>query len=73
MQIILTDKHYGEAHRRASFYDQMLERLAALPGVEGAALAPNVPYGDNESIAPYVSYVFNSHFLGQSRAIRDSG
>ena len=53
MQIVLTDKHYGEAHQRATFYDQMLERIAALPGVEGATLASNVPYGVNERIAPY--------------------
>jgi putative ABC transport system permease protein len=50
---VLTDKHYGEAQQRATFYDQMLERIAALPGVEGATLASNVPYGVNERIAPY--------------------
>jgi putative ABC transport system permease protein len=53
MQIVLTDKHYGEAHQRASFYDRMLERIAALPGVEGATVVSNVPYGDNDSISPY--------------------
>ena len=53
MQIVLTDKHYGEAHQRASFYDRMLERLAALPGVEGATLVSNVPYGINDRISGY--------------------
>jgi putative ABC transport system permease protein len=53
MQIVLTDKHYGEAHQRAAFYDQMLQRIAALPGVEGATLASNVPYGVNERMSEY--------------------
>lgn len=53
MQIVLTDKHYGESHQRAAFYDQMLERLATLPGVDGAALTSNVPYGFNERMATY--------------------
>ena len=53
MQIVLTDKHYGEARQRAAFYDRMLERIAALPGVEGATLVSNVPYGFNERISPY--------------------
>jgi putative ABC transport system permease protein len=53
MQIVLTDKHYGEAHQRASFYDRMLERLAALPGVERATLVSNVPYGTNERMSTY--------------------
>jgi putative ABC transport system permease protein len=53
MQIVLTDKHYGVAHQRAAFYDQMLQRIAALPGVEGATLASNVPYGVNERMSEY--------------------
>ncbi len=54
MQIVLTDQHYGEAHQRASFYDRMLERIAALPGVEGASLVSNVPYGDNARMSPFI-------------------
>lgn len=53
MQIALTDKHYGEPYQRAAFYDRMLERLSALPGVEGATLVSNVPYGYNEQISAY--------------------
>jgi putative ABC transport system permease protein len=53
MQIVLTDKHYGEAHQRAAFYDQMLQRLSALPGVEGATLVSNVPYGENQRMSTY--------------------
>jgi putative ABC transport system permease protein len=53
MQIVLTDKHYGEAHQRAAFYDQMLERISALPGVESATLASNIPYGYNDRMTTY--------------------
>src|SRR5262249_13423635 len=54
MQIVLTDKHYGEAGQRAAFYDRMLERISALPGVEGAMLASNIPYGFNERNSQYL-------------------
>ena len=50
MQIAVNDKHYGEPYQRAAFFDRVLERLAALPGVEGASLVSNVPYGDNETM-----------------------
>ena len=53
MQIVLTDKHYGQAAQRAAFYDRMLEQLGALPGVEGATLVSNVPYGYNERFSSY--------------------
>jgi putative ABC transport system permease protein len=55
MHVVLTDKHYGQAVERATFYDQALERLAEMPGVEGATLASNVPYGDNETTTPYIA------------------
>jgi len=53
MQIVLTDQHYGQAHQRASFYDRVLERIGALPGVQGATLASNVPFGTNDRVGPY--------------------
>ena len=53
MQIVLTDKHYGQAAQRAAFYDRMLEQLGALPGVQGATLVSNVPYGYNERFSSY--------------------
>ena len=54
MQIVLTDKHYGEASQRAAFYDRMLERISELPGVEGATIASNIPYGFNERSSQYL-------------------
>jgi len=53
MQIVLTDKHYGREGQRVAFYDRMLERLAALPGVENATLVSNPPYGSNERRLQY--------------------
>ncbi|HLK21570.1 MAG TPA: ABC transporter permease [Bryobacteraceae bacterium] len=53
MQIVLTDKHYGEAHQRAGFYDRVLEKIGALPGVQSATLASNIPYGYNDRMSTY--------------------
>jgi len=53
MQIVLTDKHYALASQRAAFYDRVLERLTALPGVTAATVVSNVPYGVNETLASY--------------------
>ncbi len=53
MQIVLSDKHYAEPSQRAAFYDRVLERLAALPGVQAATLVSNPPYGSNERNLPY--------------------
>jgi putative ABC transport system permease protein len=48
MQIAVSDRHYSQPYQRAAFFDRVLARLAELPGVEGATLVSNVPYGDNE-------------------------
>ena len=50
MQIAVSDKDFSQPYQRAAFFDRALERLAALPGVEGAALVSNVPYGYNETM-----------------------
>ncbi len=44
MSLALEAQGYNEARTRA-FYDQLLERARALPGVEGATLATTVPLG----------------------------
>ena len=53
MQMALSDQHYGTASQRVSFYDRMLQRLAALPGVEDATIVSNPPYGSNQTMLPY--------------------
>lgn len=40
---------YNERQARKNFYEEMLEDLASLPGVQGAALASQVPLGDRDS------------------------
>jgi putative ABC transport system permease protein len=50
MQLAESDKHYSQPYQRAAFFDRVLARLAELPGVEGATLISNVPYGSNETI-----------------------
>jgi putative ABC transport system permease protein len=44
---------YGEPARIAAFYRQAVERVAALPGVEGAAVIDSVPMGGNNQQASF--------------------
>jgi putative ABC transport system permease protein len=53
MQMVLSDRHYGEATQRVAFWDRTLERISALPGVQAASLVSNPPYGTNERLLPY--------------------
>ena len=53
MQISLSDRHYGEESQRVAFWDRVLDRIGALPGVQAATLVSNPPYGTNERLLPY--------------------
>lgn len=41
--LALPESQYPEEHQRVTFFDALLDRVSALPGVEGAALARLVP------------------------------
>ncbi|MDR3702402.1 MAG: ABC transporter permease [Candidatus Sulfopaludibacter sp.] len=43
MDILLRPNRYPAGASQVSFYDQLLERLRALPGVAGAGMASNLP------------------------------
>jgi len=43
IEIPLSSGRYAEARQKATFYDQMLERVNALPGIETASFANNLP------------------------------
>jgi len=43
MEISLPDAAYAEAEKRAGFYDELLQRMAAIPGVEAAAIVNRAP------------------------------
>ena len=46
--ISLPQTKYGSAEKIAAFYEQALERIAALPGVEGAAVGTGRPIEDRQ-------------------------
>ena len=51
--VILPDAPYGDGARRTAFFQALLERLRALPGVEAAGAATNLPLngGSNFPVA----------------------
>src|SRR5262249_47948705 len=53
MRINLPEPKYKEASTIASFYEQTLARMAAVPGVESAAVVTSVPYGNGGSSRPF--------------------
>ncbi|MGA9769124.1 MAG: ABC transporter permease [Blastocatellia bacterium] len=43
MQVQLSSSRYGEQNKRTAFFDQLLEQIEALPGVESAAVINGLP------------------------------
>jgi putative ABC transport system permease protein len=50
MHVSLLDGRYRDSRSRIAFYDQALERLAALPGVASACVFTGPPFSNNEVI-----------------------
>ena len=48
-RVNLPDLPYKEAPKRVEFYDAVLERVKAMPGVRSAGLARSVPYANDSS------------------------
>jgi len=46
MRVNLPDIRYAKPEQQRLFFDQALERLAAIPGVQGAAMTTWLPYGN---------------------------
>jgi putative ABC transport system permease protein len=53
MALALPDTKYKSFPDRRAFYDQLLARVQALPGIEGAALAQTLPLEEDHSWAGY--------------------
>ena len=53
MYISLPESRYGEAHRRIAFFEDVEERVEALPGIESAALAFYVPLSGSSPMCRY--------------------
>src|SRR5262249_46522810 len=45
----IPDVRYAEEPRQVRFYDEVLRRVAALPGVEAASLTSDLPLGGSDS------------------------
>ena len=53
MQLSLPRSKYTESSQMAAFYDQSLERIKAIPGVQSAAFGTNLPMSGNNSSASF--------------------
>jgi len=51
-QVNLRGPAYADAAARATYHERLLERLSALPGVEGAAMMSRLPSSGNASTLP---------------------
>jgi len=54
MKVDLSELKYPDGQRRSVFFDEVLRRIRALPGVQSVAVAGNLPFtynGDSASIA----------------------
>lgn len=54
MKMVLPEMKYPDKQRRAPFYDEVLRRVASLPGVQSVAFAGNLPFtykGDSINIS----------------------
>ena len=52
MKIVPADSKYKTPQQKASFYQRVLEQLQAIPGVQSAAVAAQVPFGDYGDTEP---------------------
>src|SRR6185295_19048751 len=53
MQIPLSPNTYDDAAKIREFYDRLLERLKATPGLQSAALTADMPFSGDDSEAPF--------------------
>jgi putative ABC transport system permease protein len=47
MRVNLPDKHFSNGQQKVAFYDQALERLAAMPAVQSVCLLTTLPFSNN--------------------------
>jgi putative ABC transport system permease protein len=63
MQLNLPDARYDSPQKMAAFYDQVLERLGALPGARAAGAATSIPLANDQS---------NQYFTREDQPWRDA-
>jgi putative ABC transport system permease protein len=53
LDVSLTSERYAETGRRSAFYQQVLERVSALPGVQSAAVVNHPPFSGRRGVSVY--------------------
>jgi putative ABC transport system permease protein len=54
MRLSLTETRYKQPHQRLAFYNQILERMRAVPGVRAAVAVTALPHSDHSSGRQYL-------------------
>jgi putative ABC transport system permease protein len=54
LRLALTDVHYKQPHQRLAFYNAVLDRIRAIPGVRASVAATALPHSDHSSGSQYV-------------------
>src|SRR5262249_41262485 len=49
MRVVLPDSKYKEKPQQRAFFEHVIQRLDAIPGVKAASVASGLPYGDTVS------------------------
>src|SRR5262249_29516831 len=49
LDLALPDTRYPQAHQKTQFYEQVFERIKALPGVQSVGAITGIPLGGNDS------------------------
>jgi putative ABC transport system permease protein len=52
MKVVLPESKYKTTQQKASFYERVMEQFHTIPGVQAAAVATQVPFGDYGDIEP---------------------
>ncbi len=53
LRLALTENRYHEPHQRTAFFDSVLARVRALPGVTAAAAVSAIPYSNHSESRPF--------------------
>ena len=71
MNLTLPEMHYAQPAARLAFHEQVLQRLASVPGIQDAALVTHVPYSEGGGINTF-TFSIEGRPLNRRGELRDA-